>query len=585
MRFGMVRRFEELNGREKREGMTERTLSRRSFLAGSAAVAAVAAGSGYVSFSNWERAQADEWPEEKPVHSLCNSCSSKCGFTAYVRPDNRFTTMVGDKEHPYCDGTLCARGYGYVSATYSGDRLTQPLKRNDAGEYAAISWDDAYREIAEKVKSIIASDGPAALAMIQDPRPSGSFYTKRFMHALGCANVYTHGVACNMSKVSGMTQAIGAGDFTVDVAGADMVMFIGRSYADGMRPGSLHMLQAAREKGTYLVIVDPRYNASCLYMDEWLPIHPNRPCALILAMANVLVTAGTYDKDYVENYSVGFEDWAARLEEYTPEWAAEITGTDAATIERVAEKMWECAPRAAIEQGWRASTGCSYQNSGETARAICLFNTLLGCWGVEGGAAFPSSASAGKLTDARSPRLPLRRTKSSARRSTRFPQEAWASLPTRSRRFPRVRSRACSSIHRVQLRRRLLQSRQAGRVRQSCRAFGVHRRPDDRDLPGIQYVLPDTTYLERLEVPPSSSAAASLMSVCAIRCSRRSILRRARLIRSSPSWPRHAGSARFQVHGRRARRCAAADDRAVPSTACARWAVSPPSPTSRRSSV
>ena len=95
--------------------MTERTLSRRSFLAGSAAVAAVAAGSGYLSFSAWERAQADEWPEEKPVHSLCNSCSSKCGFTAYVRPDNRFTTMVGDKEHPHCDGTLCARGYGYVS--------------------------------------------------------------------------------------------------------------------------------------------------------------------------------------------------------------------------------------------------------------------------------------------------------------------------------------------------------------------------------------------------------------------------------------------------------------------------------------
>ena len=52
--------------------MTERTLSRRSFLAGSAAVAAVAAGSGSVSFSNWERAQADEWPDEKPGHSLCS---------------------------------------------------------------------------------------------------------------------------------------------------------------------------------------------------------------------------------------------------------------------------------------------------------------------------------------------------------------------------------------------------------------------------------------------------------------------------------------------------------------------------------
>lgn len=480
--------------------MTERTLSRRSFLAGSAAVAAVAAGSGYVSFSNWERAQADERPEEKPVHSLCNSCSSKCGFTAYVRPDNRFTTMVGDKEHPYCDGTLCARGYGYVSATYSEDRLTQPLKRNDAGEYAAISWDDAYREIAEKVKSIIASDGPAALAMIQDPRPSGSFYTKRFMHALGCANVYTHGVACNMSKVSGMTQAIGAGDFTVDVAGADMVMFIGRSYADGMRPGSLHMLQAAREKGAYLVMVDPRYNASCLYMDEWLPIRPGTDLALILAMANVLVTAGTYDKDYVENYSVGFEDWAARLEEYTPEWAAEITGIDAATIERVAEKMWECAPRAAIEQGWRASTGCSYQNSGETARAICLFNTLLGCWGVEGGAAFPSSASASKLTDARfaAPAAP----KDKILGQAEYPLSA-GSMGVSTYALSQIPEGKVKGVF-------FYQSNCVGGYSNPAKLAEFVKAAElsvcidvqmTETCLACQYVLPDTTYLERLEVP------------------------------------------------------------------------------------
>ncbi len=380
--------------------MSDNALTRRSFLKRSAAGAAVVAGSGFVGFSAWEQGQqARAAGTKKAVHSLCNSCSSKCGFTAYVGEDGRFTEMVGDKDHPYCDGTLCARGYGYASIAWSEDRLTDPLKKNDAGEFEAISWDQAYAEIAEKVQSIIGSDGPQALAMIQDPRPSGSYYTARFMNALGSANVYTHGVACNMSKNSGMTQAIGAADFTADVANADMVMFLGRSYCDAVRPASVHALQKAHERGCRIVMVDPRCNASTVFADEWLPINPGTDLALILGMAHVLVEEGKYDKDYVANYTVGFEDWAARLAEYTPEWAAEKTGIPAETIKRLANEMWNAAPKACIEQGWRAAFGCAYQNSGETARALCLFNTLLGCWGLEGGAYMPASASAGKLSD------------------------------------------------------------------------------------------------------------------------------------------------------------------------------------------
>ncbi len=380
--------------------MSDNALTRRSFLKRSAAGAAVVAGSGFVGFSAWEQGQqAHAAGTKKAVHSLCNSCSSKCGFTAYVGEDGRFTEMVGDKDHPYCDGTLCARGYGYASIAWSEDRLTDPLRKNDAGEFEAISWDEAYAEIADKVRSIVDSDGPQALVMIQDPRPSGSYYTKRFMNALGSANVYTHGVACNMSKNSGMTQAIGAADFTADVENARMVMFLGRSYADGIRPASLHALQKAHERGCRLVMVDPRYNNSMHFCDEWVPIHPGTDLALILAMAHVLVSQGKYDADYIEQYTVGFDDWAARLEEYTPEWAAGVTGIDAETIERLANEMWDAAPQSCIEQGWRAAYGCAHQNSGETARALCLFNTLLGCWGLEGGAYMPASASAGKLED------------------------------------------------------------------------------------------------------------------------------------------------------------------------------------------
>ena len=482
--------------------MSENAITRRSFLAGTAGVATLAATAGCVGFGSWEQAQAAdtvEGGETKAVHSLCNSCSSKCGFTGYVR-DGRLGTMIGDPNHPYCEGTLCARGYAYASIAYSEDRLTDPLKKNDKGEFEPISWEQAYSEIAEKVRSIVSESGPQALAMIQDPRPSGSYYTKRFMNALGSANVYTHGVACNMSKNSGMTQAIGASDFTADVANAKMVMFIGRSYADGIRPSSLHALQKAHERGCHVVVVDPRCNNSTLFADEWLPINPGTDLALILGMAHVLVEEGKYDKDYVAECTVGFEDWAARLVEYTPEWAAEKTGIAAETIKRLANEMWNAAPAASIEQSWRAAFGCSYQNSGETARALCLFNTLLGCWGVEGGAYFPASQSAGKISDPRfaAPAAPKDEILGQAE-------------------YPLSLSGMGVSLHALQL---IPEGGVKGVFFYQSNCVAGYSNPATlseyvgaaelsvaidvqmtETCQACQYVLPDTSYLERLEVP------------------------------------------------------------------------------------
>lgn len=111
------------------------------------------------------------------------------------------------KEHPYSKGTLCGRRHGAAQWAYSDGRLTQPMKRAADGSFAPISWDDALAEIGAKVQEIIAEAGPEALAIIQDPRPSGKYYSKRFMNALGSPNVYTHAAACNLSKESGIQEA------------------------------------------------------------------------------------------------------------------------------------------------------------------------------------------------------------------------------------------------------------------------------------------------------------------------------------------------------------------------------------------
>lgn len=481
--------------------MSENAITRRSFLAGAAGVAAATAGAGFLSFGSWEQAAADTWDGVKSstAWSLCNSCSSKCGFKGYV-VDGKLTRMIGDANHPHCEGTLCARGYGYAEIAYSKDRLTDPLKKNAQGKFEAISWDQAYAEISEKVKKILNSDGPQALAMVQDPRPSGSYYTKRFMHALGSANVYTHGAACNMSKNSGFTQVIGASDYMSDVANSKMTMFIGRSYADAIRPSQLHAVQKAHENGAYIVLVDPRCNNTIAFADEWVPINPGTDLAFVLAMAHVLLTRGLYDKAYVAEQSVGFDEWAATLGAYTPKWAEGITGIPANTIERLAVKFAECAPAASIEPSWRGAYGCSYANSGETARAVCCFNTLLGCWNQEGGALFTSSVSAGSLDKEKFPPVPA-------------PEGKIAGSDV----YPLALSSMGVNVYAAKL---AMDGDMKGMFFYNSNMVAGYSNPEYLELclsklelsvaidvqmtetcHACQYVLPDTSYLERLELP------------------------------------------------------------------------------------
>lgn len=376
-------------------------VSRRTFLKGSAATAALAA-TGSLSLGTWKAHASGTALEgrEEARPSLCNGCSSKCGLVA-TTVGGKLWTVHGSDIHPYSKGHLCGRGHGLAQMTYSDERLTQPLRRKENGEFEPIDWDTAFREIGERVKAIVEKDGPEAVAIVQDPRPSGKYYSKRFMNALGSANIYTHGAACNLSKESAFQLTIGAGSFSTDFANAKMVMFIGRSYGDGIRPSSVASLAAAAEAGTRIVSVDPRLNNSGVFADDWVPIKPGTDLAFLLGLCNVLIEEDLYDHEFVEQSTVGFEEFAAQTKQYTPAWAEKITDVPAATIEKLARAMAKAAPAASIEAGWRAAFGCAYQNSFETTRAIAAVNALLGCWNQKGGALLTSSPSAGKLGDPR----------------------------------------------------------------------------------------------------------------------------------------------------------------------------------------
>ncbi|MFR8830604.1 MAG: molybdopterin-dependent oxidoreductase, partial [Eggerthella lenta] len=149
--------------------MRETTVSRRTFLKGSAATAALACAAGSISLGSWqaERAAAAEPAVTATAPSLCNGCSSKCGLIA-TTVDGQLWTLKGNEVHPYSKGRICGRGHGLAQMAYSDERVTQPLRRKDDGTFEPIDWDTAFKEIGAKVQDIIAKNGPESLAIIQD---------------------------------------------------------------------------------------------------------------------------------------------------------------------------------------------------------------------------------------------------------------------------------------------------------------------------------------------------------------------------------------------------------------------------------
>ena len=130
-----------------------RKISRRTFLQAAAGSAAVGIAAPQLLDMKAFSASIVDTPVSK-IPTYCNGCSTGCPMFAYVK-NGRLWKVEG---HPIAMknyGTLCARAHGVAADLYNKDRVRQPMKRGADGKFQPISWDQAFKEIAEKLAAII----------------------------------------------------------------------------------------------------------------------------------------------------------------------------------------------------------------------------------------------------------------------------------------------------------------------------------------------------------------------------------------------------------------------------------------------
>ncbi len=383
----------------KHNGMT-----RRKFLVTSAAGGASLAAASYVNFNAWasqERPKGDV----KITRTLCDACGNWCGIEVYTR-GGKIWKAQGNPRAGNNRGRMCAKGHGFLHEVYNPDRIRSPLKRVGPNKFEKISWEQAYKEIGEKLLAIKEKHGPESLFWLSHPQANEKL-TKWFMHALGSPNIFSHGSTCFLSRNIGWWLSVGKSKPSMDFANSRFIMMIGRNPGGGLNLGQLIDITKGRDDGAKVVVVDPRHSEIGAISNEWVRIRPGTDLAFVLALAHVMVKEGLYQKDFVENYTVGFEDFAEEVKQYTPEWAEKKTSIPAATIARLAREMAKAAPRCFIHRGYHGAMGTQYKNSLQLVRAVACVNALTGSYNQLGGMFFSPKPKLGKLDKEKYP-LPER---------------------------------------------------------------------------------------------------------------------------------------------------------------------------------
>ncbi|WP_280770314.1 respiratory selenite reductase catalytic subunit SrrA [Salipaludibacillus daqingensis] len=354
-------------------------LKRRSFLKAGAISAAAAAIPFKLSMKDYQKAIADE--PTKKIPTTCNGCASMCGIYAYIKND-RLVRVEGHPVHAKSRGRLCARGHGMAADIYGKGRVTSPMKKVAEGEFEPISWDQAFDEIGEKLNGVIDQHGGNSVMWLEHG-VRGLRYAEQLLDRIGSSNYVTHYSTCFSAKTNAWQQMVG-GMLNGDHENSKYMIFEGRNFAGGIIPHGMNQITKAKENGAKIVVIDPKYSEIAKIADDWIPIRPGTDLALRLAMAHVLINENLYDKSYVKKYVDGFEEYWHENKDKTPEWAEEITGIAASKIREISRELAANAPKAFIEPGWHG-LHAHYINSTQTAQMGVILNALLGNFYREGG--------------------------------------------------------------------------------------------------------------------------------------------------------------------------------------------------------
>ena len=327
------------------------------------------------------------------VRGACpHDCPDTCALLTTVE-NGRAVRVQGNPAHPMTDGVLCAKVSKYTERTYHLERILTPLKRvgpKGSGQFVPVGWDEALADIAARLQAIAARDAQAILpysyagtmGLVQ-----GESISARFFHKLGASLLDR--TICASAGAEALTQTLGnkVGMKVQHFAESKLIVIWG-SNSIGSNLHFWRIAQEAKRNGARLVCIDPRKSETADKCHEHIALLPGTDAALALALMHQLITHGWLDQDYIDRYTLGWDQLRERALQWPPERAAQVCGVSVEQIEGLA-RDWGTTRPAAIRLNYGMQR---VRGGGNAVRAIACLPALTGAWRHPSGGLLMSSS-------------------------------------------------------------------------------------------------------------------------------------------------------------------------------------------------
>lgn len=327
-------------------------------------------------------------------NTLCRMCGEHCAVKITL-DEGKMAAIEGYAPHPWNRGATCNKSKAAIAMAYHPERILHPLKKVDGG-WEPIELGQALDEIAEKLVRIGDKFGARSVGVWKGEAlgfaQEADLY-RRFIHAFGSPNYFSSDSACYVGRYMGYR--LGFGVYGVPDFENSRCIVLWGSNPSASHPAMTQYIQRARKNGAEMVVIDPRKTGLGGQTDLYLPVKPGADGCLALGLARILIEKGWYDQEFIANYCVGFEQFAAHVVKFTTELVEQETGVPADALEQMAKMLHKAAPQVTIYVG----NGLEHHAGGVQAiRAIALLDALLGSFDRPGGTRWVEPLDTRELT-------------------------------------------------------------------------------------------------------------------------------------------------------------------------------------------
>ncbi|MEN3364635.1 MAG: formate dehydrogenase major subunit, partial [Burkholderiales bacterium] len=315
--------------------------------------------------------------------TVCTHCSVGCASDAIVE------NGVWVRQEPVFDspinlGAHCAKGAALREHGHGEYRLKYPMKLVN-GKYQRISWDVALNEISAGLLKLRKESGPDSVYVIGSSKHNNeqAQLLRKWVSFFGTNNCDHQARICHSTTVAGVANTWGYGAMTNsynDMQNAKAAMYIGSNAAEAHPVSMLHMLHA-KETGTKMIVVDPRFTRTAAKADQYVRIRSGSDIPFLFGIVYHIFKNGWEDKKYINDRVYGMDKVREEVMKWTPDKVEEACGVPEAEVFKVAETLSKNRPSTVV---WcMGQTQHSIGNA--MVRASCILQLALGNVGVSGG--------------------------------------------------------------------------------------------------------------------------------------------------------------------------------------------------------